>query len=108
DQSRAELGDLAADIGLHVICELGAAAIGLAQMYFGAALGEARYAALPFAGDRVAVRRIDVGQCHLALEGRLDRTDGDFGSRAKRAVAFLHEFLAPRDAGLEYFMILQL
>src|SRR6516165_10840012 len=65
DEARAELGDLAPDIGLDVVSEFRAAALGVRQTHLGAALGKTGDAALPLTRDGVAVRRIDVGEGDL-------------------------------------------
>src|SRR3954468_8765844 len=76
DEAAAELGELAADLGLDVVGHAGAG-LGVGKMHLGAALGEARDAALPLAGDGVAVRWVDVREGDLALEGRLHGPDRD-------------------------------
>src|SRR5262249_22463593 len=74
DQPLAELGGLAADLRLHIVGEQRAAVL-VGQRHHGAALGEAGDAALALAGNLVAVRRVEVGELHLALPLGLDRTD---------------------------------
>jgi hypothetical protein len=54
DQAGAQLRDLAADLGLHVVMQVRAAALGIAQRHLRRALGEARDAALALARDGVA------------------------------------------------------
>jgi hypothetical protein len=75
DQPAAELGDLATDIGLRRIFQEGRIRAVGGQRHVRAALGEAGDAALAFALDRIAVRRIEVLQRYFAVEGRLDRPD---------------------------------
>src|SRR3982075_422112 len=74
DQPRPDLGDLTTDLGIDIVVQDGPAAV-VAQGDNGAALGETGHAALPFAGDPVAVRRVDVGQRNLAGEAGADRPD---------------------------------
>src|SRR6266852_5181759 len=71
DQALAELGELAADLGLDVIGQERAAVL-VGERHLGAALGEARDAALAFARDAIAVGWIEVGELDLALPARLD------------------------------------
>src|SRR5215467_897142 len=80
DEALAKLGELAADLRLHVIGEQRAAVL-VTERHLGAAFGKAGHPALPFAGNAVAVRRIEVGEADLALPARLDRTDFDRGDR---------------------------
>ena len=61
DQPLTKLCKLAADLRVDVICEQRAAVLGR-ELDRGAALGEARDAAVALAGNLVAVRRIDIGQ----------------------------------------------
>ncbi len=72
DQSAAELRQLAADIGVHRVVQDGFIAI-LFKPDDRASLGEAGDAALTFARDPIAVRRIEVRQRDCALEFRGDR-----------------------------------
>ena len=67
DQAGAELGDLAADLGIDDVGQQGARAV-IGRLHIGAALGEAGDAALALAGDTVGVGRIEVGQLNLAVE----------------------------------------
>ena len=64
DQPRAELRELAADLRVDRVGRARVRAVG-GEMHVRAALGEAGDAALAFAGDRVAFRRVDVGERHL-------------------------------------------
>src|SRR3712207_7949441 len=57
------------------------------QPHLRAALGEAGDAALPLAADRVAVRRIEVGELNRPLEGRLHGPDRHLGDRLELRVA---------------------
>src|SRR5256885_13987592 len=71
DQPLAQLGDLAADLGLHAVAEQAARlACGVSGLGsegdVGLALAEAGHAALAFKGDAVALGRRDVGQRDLA------------------------------------------
>src|SRR5215472_7235868 len=86
DQARADLRQLAADMGLHGIVQPRSAAV-LGEVDLGAALGKAGDAAAPLARDRVALRRVEIRQRHLAREIGLHRADlrkdlgGEFGVR---------------------------
>ena len=81
DEAGAELGDLAAHIGFHIIRQQGAAALDVGQAHIGAALGEARDAAFARTRDAVAVRGIKVAQLHIALEGGRNRANLDLHHR---------------------------
>src|SRR5262245_35815063 len=107
DQALPELGELAADLRLHVIGKERAAVL-VGERHFGAALGEARDTTLAFAGDAVAVGRIEIGEPHLALPARLDRTDLDGGDGLELVVGNLVELLAARDAALEHLGVVEL
>src|SRR5579872_662547 len=107
DQARADLRQLAADLGLDAIAQDGLAAV-LLERHGGAALGEAGDAAGALAADLVAGGRIEVGQGDLAIEGRLDRADlgddpcGEFVLRA------LVHGLRAGDAGFQGFRVVEL
>src|SRR5215472_5258589 len=60
DQARTKLGKLAADLRLHLVVQVGGAGV-LNETHDGAALGETGSATRPFAGDRVAIGRIEIG-----------------------------------------------
>src|SRR5262245_13322255 len=107
DQALPELGELAADLRLHVIGEQRAAVL-VGERHLGAALGEARDTALAFAGDAVAVGRIEIGEAHLALPARLDRPDLDGGDSLELVVGNLVELLAAGDAALEHLRVIEL
>src|SRR6266478_2964837 len=97
-QPLAELRQLAADLGVDLIMQdrdLGAFGF---QPNGGAALGKARHTAGAFAGNAIAVRRVEIGQCHLAAERRLDGADPEHhgGSHFGRRRHF--EALAARNA----------
>src|SRR5262249_57357937 len=91
-EALSELGALAADRRLDVIGEQRAGVV-VGERHLGAAFGEAGDAALAFAGDAVAVRRIEVGEPDLAFPARLDRTDLDRGHGLKLGVGNLVELL---------------
>ena len=57
DQALTKLGELAADLRLHVISEKRAAVL-VRERHLGAALGKARNTPLAFAGNAIAVGRI--------------------------------------------------
>src|SRR5215467_264813 len=107
DEALAELGELAADLRLDVIGQQRAAVL-VGERHLGAAFGKAGDAALAFAGDAVAVRRIEVGEPDLAFPARLDRTDLDRGHGLKLAVGNLVELLAAGDAALEHLGVVEL
>src|SRR5665213_3834634 len=67
DQPLAELGELAADLGLDIVGQQRAAVL-VGQRHRGAALGEAGDTALALARDLVAVGRVEIAQRNLALE----------------------------------------
>src|SRR5438105_1225761 len=73
DQPLPELGELATDLRFHVVGEKRAAIL-IRERDLGAAFREAGGAALPFAGNAIAVGRIEIGEPHLALPARLDRS----------------------------------
>src|SRR3954468_23678806 len=100
DQALTKLRELAADLRLHVIGEKRAAIL-VGERHLGAALGKARDAPLAFAGDAIAVGRIEIGEPDLAFPARLDRADLDRGSRLKLVVRNLVELLAAGNAALE-------
>src|SRR5262245_2748700 len=107
DQALPELGELAADLRLHVIGKERAAVL-VGERHFGAALGEACDTALAFARDAVAVGRIEIGEPHLALPARLDRTDLDGGDGLELVVGNLVELLAAGNAALEHLRVVEL
>src|SRR3569833_1760300 len=98
DQALAELGELAADLGLDIVGQQRAAIL-VAERDHGAALGETGNAALAFARDLVAVRRIEIAQGHLALEARRHRADLHLGDRTKPAILGPLQLLATGNAG---------
>ena len=108
DEPPAELGQLAADLGLHVVIQLGRAAVGVFELHHGAALGETRHAALALADDPVAVRRIDIGERDFSLEGGAHRPDLDLGGGGEPVVARRLEALASGNAGAQHVRIVQL
>src|SRR6266487_5475643 len=107
DQTLPELGELATDLRLHVVGEERAAVL-VAERHLGAALREPSRATLPFAGNAIAVRRIEVGETDLALPARLHGPDLDRGDGLEFAVGNFLELLAARDAALEHLGIVEL
>src|SRR5712675_2192290 len=107
DEPLAELGELAADLGLDIVGEQRAAVLGL-QRDDGAAFGEARDAALALAGNLVAVGRIEVGEMHLTFPLRLDGPDLGDRNRLEFGVGGLVELLATGDAGLQHLGVIEL
>ena len=101
DQAGADLGELAADLGLGGVGEQRPVAVG-GERHVGAALGEAGDAALALAGDGVAVGRIDVGERDVAVEGRLDRADLGLDGRRHLGVGDLLQRLAAGNRRLEH------
>jgi hypothetical protein len=102
DEARADLRQLAADRGVHLVVEDGAGA-GLVrpQLDLGAALGEAGDAALALAADLVAVGRVEVGERHLAAEVRADRAHPGLDLGGHLGVREFLDLLAAGDALLE-------
>src|SRR3546814_4170671 len=94
DGARADLGELAAHRRLDVVTQQGGVAVRL-QRHDRSALGEAGRSTGPFAGDAIAVRRVDVAQRDLAREARVHRPDpgADLGGEAAvfGTLAFLAE-----------------
>src|SRR5262249_24857036 len=106
DQALAELGELAAYLRLDVGRQAPAAVL-VGERSLGAAFGKARCPTLPFTGNAVAVRRIEIGQPHLAFPARLDRPDLDGGDGLKLVVGNLVELLAAGNAALEHLGIVE-
>src|SRR5260370_29241568 len=67
DQPLTELGELAADLRLDVVGQQSAAVL-FGQCHRRATLGEACNAPLAFAGNLVAVRRVEIAEGNPALE----------------------------------------
>src|SRR3954463_3253309 len=107
DQALAKLRELAADLRLHVIGEKRAAIL-VGQRHLGAALGKARNTPLAFAGNAIAVGRIEIGEPDLAFPARLDRADLDRGVGLKLVVRSPIELLAARDTALEHLRVVEL
>src|SRR6476659_6378832 len=107
DETLAKLGELAADLRLHVIGEKRAAIL-VGQRHLGAALGKARNTPLAFAGNAIAVGRIEIGEPDLAFPARLDRADLDRGDGLKLVVRSPIELLAARDTALEHLRVVEL
>src|SRR5439155_4321103 len=105
-QPRADLRQLAADLRLHLIAQHGLAAL-LVKTDLGAALGEAGNAALTLAGNRIAGRRIEVGEGYLAGEGRLDRPDPGDDLGGELGVGDLLDGLAAGNADLQGFGVVE-
>ena len=106
DETRAELGDLAADIRLDVVVQQRSAG-GVCERHFRPALGEAGDAALALALDGVADERRKVGELHLASEGRRNRPDFRLDHGGEAVVAGFFQRLAARDAGLEHLRVVE-
>ena len=71
DEPRADLRDLAADLRVHRVGQRRRRAVlGRGERDLRLALGEAGRPALPVERQRVAVRRVDVGELHAAREFR--------------------------------------
>lgn len=64
-------------------------------------------AALAFAGDGVAFRRVEVGQLDVALEGCLDRSDFEADLGLKLSIGMLGQLLAAGNAVLQNIRIVQ-
>src|SRR5260370_12464113 len=100
-------GELAAVRRLRLVGEERAAVL-VAERHLGAAFGEANRTPLPFAGNAIAVRRIEIGETHLPLPARLDRPDFDGGHGLEFAFGNFVELLATWDAALEHLGIVEL
>ena len=98
---------LAADLRLDIVGEQRAAVL-VGERDLGGAFGEAGNAALAFAGDAVAVGRVEVGEADLAFPARLHRADLDGRHRLEFVVRILRQQLAARDAALEHFRVVEL
>src|SRR5262245_36143844 len=107
DEALPELGELAADLRLHVIGEKRTAVL-LGERHLGAAFGKAGNAPFPLAGNAIAVRRIEVGEANLALPARLDRSDFDGGDGLEFVIGDLFELLAAGDAAFEDLGVVEL
>src|SRR5437764_11370693 len=107
DQARADLRQLAADLRLDAVAQDSLVAL-VFERDFGAAFGETGDPALTLAGDRVALRRVQIGERHFAREMGRDRADlgpdlgGEFG------VGRLLDALASRDALFQSFGVVEL
>src|SRR5690606_19331320 len=86
DESRAKLGDLAADPRLHLVDEPRAGFCRF-EPNRSSALGEAGNAPFALTADLVAVRSIDVGQADLAFESRIHRADLHPGHGPERVLS---------------------
>src|SRR6185436_15220936 len=95
-----ELGELAADLRFDDVAQQRAAIL-IGERDRGAALGKAGDAAFAFAGDAIAVGRIEVGEPHFPLPARLDGADLDGGDCAEFRVGVLVERLAARYAAFQ-------
>src|SRR3974390_3375222 len=107
DQSLSELRQLAADLRLHVIGKKGAAVL-VRERDRGAAFCEPRDAPLPFAGNTVAVRRIEIRKPYFPLPARLDWADLHGRDSLELVVRDPVELLTARNAALEHFGIVEL
>src|SRR5438132_6665756 len=106
DQPRADLCELAADLRLHFITQYRRPAV-LGEVDLGAALGEAGDPAVALAADRVALRRVEVRQHHLAAKGGSHRSDRGDDLAVELGVGHLLQRLAARDRLLEDFRIVE-
>src|SRR6202171_4220060 len=100
-QRLAELGQFAADLGLDIIGQQGAAIL-VGQRHRCATLGEAGDPTLAFARNLVAVGRVEIAERDPAFEAGRDRPDLHRGDRTKAVVFGLLQLLASGDAGLEH------
>src|SRR6266487_4025138 len=107
DETLPELGELAADLRLHVIGEKRAAVV-VGERHLGAAFGKAGNAPLPFAGNAIAVRRIEIREADLALPARLDGPDFDGGDGLEFVIRDLVKLLAAGDAAFEHLGVVEL
>src|SRR5882724_894786 len=106
DQPRADLRELAADLGLHFIMQYRRPAI-LGEVDLGTALGEAGDPTAALAADLIALRRVEVRQCHLATKGGFHRSDRGDDLAVELGVGHLFERLAAGDRLLENFRIVE-
>src|SRR5207247_6866542 len=107
DQALAELGELAADLGFHVVGEKRAAIL-VGKRHLGSSFGKTRGTALPFTGDAIAVGGIEIGQPDLALPASLHRSDFDGGDRLEFVLRDFVELLRTGDAAPEHLGIVEL
>src|SRR5262249_23656034 len=103
----SKLRQLAANLGFYVVGEKRTPFI-VRQADLRPALGETGYAAFALAGNTVAVRRIEIGKPDFALPARLYRADLDRRNGLELVVRNPVKLLAPRNAALEHFRIIEL
>src|SRR6266851_8462036 len=106
DQPRADLRQLAADLTLGAVAQHRLAAL-LLEFDGGAALGKAGDSAGALAGNRVARRRIEVGERDLARKARLHRPDLGDDLGGELGVRDFFDGLAPRNALLQRLGIVE-
>ena len=106
DQARAQLRQLAADVRLGGVGQHRDLAL-FDQPDVRAALGETGGAPLALAGNRVALRRVEVGQHHVAVEFGPDRADLGHDDRCEFPVGHLVERLASWQRSLQRRWIVQ-
>src|ERR1700720_1890449 len=107
DEALAELGELAADLGLDVVGQERAAIL-VGERDRRAALGETGNAAVAFARDAIAVGRVEIGEANFAFEARLHRADLVGRDRLELGVGKLLQRLTPGDARLERVRVVEL
>src|SRR6516225_999694 len=107
DQALSELRQLAADLCLDVIGKKRATVL-VRERDRCAAFCESRDASLPFAGNAVAVRRIEIGKPDFSLPACLDWTNLHGRNSLELVVRDPVELLAARNAALEHFGIVEL
>src|SRR3954451_6016908 len=106
DKTLPELRQLAPNLSLHIIGQE-RAPIFVAQRHLGAALRETGHASLPFPGNAIAVRRIQIRESHLSFPPRFDRSDLHGGDGLELVFRNLVELLAAWDATLEHFGVVE-
>src|SRR6185295_7060100 len=106
DQARADLRQLAADARLDVVGEPGRFPL-RRKAHLRAALREPGGAALALEGDRVRIRRLDVGERELALELGAHRPDARDHQHLILVVSDRIDRFAARHALLEHRRVVQ-
>ena len=107
DEARAELGELAADLGVDLIGEDRRVLAVLSELHVGLALGESGDAALPLALDGIAFGRDRVHDLHVGIERRLDGPHLGLNLGDHLMIALLFEALTALDAVLQDLGVVQ-
>lgn len=107
DDARADLGDLAADAGVHGVVQHGLVRPLGFEPHLGLALAVAGGAALGFEVHHVGVRRVQFVQPQAALELGLDRADGGGDADVVGMLAVGRQALAAGDGELEQLGVIE-